>query len=169
MTTVLVGITQPPSAEWPVHWSLPVGSKSEPFLQQRREAFFSAGTATISVCALFYIADRRDLRRAKRVKLRGIRSHFTTLPPFEGAQFDGASCLSEDMDDLQTTVRQQRNFIALFLLGESSESLCHHLFFNHACEDSKLAQITIHKLAWRCLCRFCGTMSLPIAKGSVKT
>ena len=30
-------------------------------------------------------------------------------------------------------------------------------------------KITIHKLAWRCLCRFRGTASLPIAEGSVKT
>ena len=30
-------------------------------------------------------------------------------------------------------------------------------------------KIMIHKLAWRCLCRFHGTASLPIAKGSMKT
>ena len=30
-------------------------------------------------------------------------------------------------------------------------------------------KITIRNLAWRCLCRFCGTISLPIAEESVKT
>ena len=79
-----------------------------------RRCLFSAGAATFSVRAPFYVADKRDLQRAKRVKLCGNRSHFTTVPSFEGANFDGASCLSEDTDGLQTTVRQQRNSIASF-------------------------------------------------------
>ena len=79
-----------------------------------RHRLFSAGAATFSVRAPFYIADKRVLRRAKRVKLRGNRSHFTTVPSFEGANTDGASCLSEDTEGLQMTVRQQRNFIAPF-------------------------------------------------------
>ena len=88
-----------------------------------RRRRFSAGAPTISVRAPFYIANKRDLQRAKHVKLRGNRSHFTTVLPFEGANFDGASCLNKGTDGLQMTVRQQSNFIALFLLGESSESL----------------------------------------------
>ena len=35
-----------------------------------RRCLFSTGAATFSVCAPFYIADKRDLPRAKRVKLR---------------------------------------------------------------------------------------------------
>ena len=76
--------------------------------------FFSVVAATISVRVPFYIADKRDLRRAKCVKLRSNRSHFTTVPPYEGTNFNGASCLSEDTDGLQTTERQQRNFNAPF-------------------------------------------------------
>ena len=34
LLSVLVSIMQLPGAEWPVHWSLTVGHKSEPFLQQ---------------------------------------------------------------------------------------------------------------------------------------
>ena len=79
-----------------------------------RRRRFSAGAATISIRAPFYIADKTDLRKAKCVKLRGNRSHFTTVLPFEGVNFNGANCLSEDTDGLQMTVRQPCNFIAHF-------------------------------------------------------
>ena len=77
------------------------------------------------------------------MKLHGNRSHFTTVPPFEGANVDDASCLSEDTDSLQATVRQQRNFIAPFPCPSALHArltMFHHLFFNRACEDSKSAQ-----------------------------
>ena len=46
---------------------------------------FNTGTATISVHAPFYIADKdkRDLQRAKRVNMCSNRNHFTTVLPFK--------------------------------------------------------------------------------------
>ena len=83
MTTVPVGIMQPPSAEWPEHWSFKVGQKGEPFLHCRRGApSFTTDATTISVRLPFYIAYKRDLQRARCVKMSGNRS-FKTVSPFK--------------------------------------------------------------------------------------
>ena len=105
MSTVLVGIMQPPSADRPVHWPLPVGCKN-----------FSVGAATISVCAPFYIGNKRALREQSMWNFAVTEAIIQLSRPSKARNFYGANCLSEDMDGLPTTVWQQYKFIAPFPL-----------------------------------------------------
>ena len=99
MITVLDNIMQPPSAKWPVHWSLPAGHKSEPFLQRRREAL----QQLVFLHPSTYIANKRDLGRAQHVKMCGNRSHFTTILPLRTSTLT----VTVPWEKLQTVCRQQ--------------------------------------------------------------
>ena len=101
MITVLDNIMQPPSAKWPVHWSLLVGRKSEPFRQRRREAL----QQSVFLHPSTYTANKRDLWKARHVKMCGNRSHFTTVLPLKTR----TSTVTVRWEKLQTVCRQQND------------------------------------------------------------